>query len=164
MPRGLSSAIVEATNAQQSGAVLLDAIVIEHDDLVTPIRLVKNSEDVSIDGELFTASEFNLNPPADKDQGVPRAQVEIPNPGRALTPAIRTLSGNLWFTLMRVSASDQAADPPEFDTIEVEYLPLRLLNVAYNSMKVRGELTYDTIDQKQWPSGQFTPDDFPGMF
>ena len=164
MPRTLGSAVTAGMYAQQSAVVLLDVIEIDHDDLDAPILLVRNTEDISVGGETYTACGITITPPAEKDSGVPRAQIEISNPLRALTPTIRTLSGDLWMTLKRVSVTDAAADPPEFDTVEQVYLPLRLLNLTYDSKKIRGQLTFSTGDQNQFPAGQFTPQDFAGLF
>lgn len=162
--RSLSNTMLEATTAQNTGLIVLALLTIEHPDLSAPLRIVNNLEDVVSGANTFTAMGFDLELPEDADRGTPRARLRIDNTNQWLTPVIRALSGDFTVTIQLAIPSDLEADPPEFDTIEIEFLPMNLTEVRLNASAVEGTLSYENISNNRFPAGAFTPHDFPGMF
>jgi hypothetical protein len=164
VPRTLSATIQCGMLAQQTGVIGLQILTIEHDDLAAPIRLVNNREDISVNGTVFTACQFHINAPEEKEEGLPRAQIVIDNTDQFLTPTIRSLSGEFTATYQIVSPTDLTASPPEFDTVEVSMLPFDLTSVEYDDVSVRGNLSYEDVLDRQFPEMTYTPNRFKGLY
>ena len=162
--RTLDASTVTEMMRTQSAGVVLWALDIDHEVADAPLRFVNNNEDVSIGGELYTAIWFELTMPEESEDGFKSARIILNNVDQALTEALRGLSGEFTFTLRLVSASNAAADPPEFDTVEVEFMPFVLTEIEYTRESVRGTLEYERVSERAFPVDTFTPYDFPGLF
>lgn len=164
MPRdGLSTDIVEAMMARDSGHVTLDIAIIEHDDLSPPLRIVNNQEDIVVSGYTYTACGFEFKPPDDKDTGMPLGRITMNNTDLWLTPTIRALSGEYRITVKRVSPTNLTADPPVFNTIETTMQPMTLTSIQYDKATVRGQLSHANLN-KGYPGDKFSPLKTPGVF
>ncbi len=54
-----------------------------------------------------------------------------------------------------------ASDP---DTVESVISGFKLTNIKADALTVEGELTITPFENEPFPSGSFTPGDFPGIF
>jgi nitrogen fixation protein len=165
MPRDqLSPTFVSTLLARESGTVVLMLVDIEHEDLETPIRIVNNTEDVVSGGNLYTAVGFEVRLPDDRD-GTPRgAQLQIDNTTQWLTPTVRSLFGEFLVTIRIAIPSDAEAVPPEYDGIEMEYLPMQLTSLQMNETTVEATLSYENLANELYPPESFDPFHFRGLF
>ncbi len=164
MARTLTAQTVTAANAEQTGEILLWAVKIEHDPTALELFLVNNTEDVNINGQLYTGIAFELLPPIDKEGKIGEARIRIDNVTQWLTPTIRNLQSKLLVTAELVSISNEAASPPEFDNVEISFLPMTLKSVIFDSVAIEGVLSYETFTGAPFPAHAFTPRDNPGAF
>jgi len=165
MPRtGLTSSFTEAALNRETSFLVLQTAEITHTDLDPPLRFVNNVEDISVNGVVYTAVGFDLVLPEEKDEGFSRASITINNADQWFTSTLRSLSGEFKIEIALVSATDESADPPEFNEVEVSFLPMRILDIEYDAMKVVGNLSYESVADKRFPNDSFDPYNFPGLF
>jgi len=164
MSRTLSADTVAAMMRTQSSGPVLWALDIDHEDFAEPVRVVNNGEDVSIGGELYTAAGFEVGMPEESEDGFRSAKLMINNVDQWMTAALRGMSGTFTFTLSLVTASDLGASPPEFDNVEVTFMPFTLTGIEYTRESVRATLDYERVSDRAFPVDTFTPYDFPGLF
>ena len=157
MARSLSSTMIAAGNASETGEIPLFILVIEHTDITT-LRFVANTEDVTSDGNVYTAYPFQINIPlVDSDTQIPTAQLRIDNIDQAIVAAIRGLS-----TAPTITASIILASTP--DTVECGPYAFTLKNVTYNAIEITGTLGFEEILNEPFPGDTFNPQNFPGLF
>jgi hypothetical protein len=165
MPReGLTDGFVAALMARETGTVCLFLLDITHEDMDETIRIVNNTEDVVSGGNTYTAVGFDLRLPDERDTAPRGATLSIDNTTQWLTPTLRTLFGEFEVTIKVATASDINADPPEFDNIEFEYLPLQLTSVEIDATTVRGNLNYENLANQNYPGDVFSPWEFQGLY
>lgn len=165
MPRtGMSSGAIEAATQLISDVLLLTILDIEHTSSGTHIRLVNNNEDISYDSNTYTAVGFDFSFPDEKEDGFGQARLVINNADLWLTPTIRSLSGEFKVTPRVVSATDLTADPPEFNTVEREDMPIIITDLKYDGKQVSIQMSYEHHSTYQYPCDMFSPTNFPGLF
>lgn len=71
--------------ATAPGDPYLVALEITHPDLAVPIRVVADTQNITIEGHEFIACAFKLTKPDDVDQQLPHAELSVDNIGRELT-------------------------------------------------------------------------------
>ncbi len=77
----------------------LFALKVTHPDISAPIRVVADNQDITIDGDNFTALAFRAVPPNFQEGETPRAVLEIDNVGRELTQWIELTGGGRGATM-----------------------------------------------------------------
>lgn len=164
MARTLSNATVAAMMAQSTGGYVLWIVEIDHASLVSPLRFVRNPEDISHDGDLYVAREFNIGLGEEREDGFRDTEIEVENIDQALTPYIRGLEDGITVKIGIVSVTDAGATPPEFDTLELDFVPLELVEIDYNASVVRGVLNVARVANRKFPKDDLNPFDFPGLF
>ncbi len=149
--------------AQQTGAITLALVTIDHPQLSSPLRICNNNEDVASRGNTYTAMAVDLLLP-DDTEGASRARLVMDNVSQWLTPTIRTLTGGFTVLIELVTASNLAASPPEFDIVEIAFLPMTLSQVDWSAGQATGTLTHENTLNNRFPAGSVDPYDFPGAF
>ena len=91
------------------------------------------------------------------DDRPPTARVEICNVSRMLIEAVRSIS-----SAINVNIKIVLVDSP--DTVEAEFVDFKLVNITYDAMRVRGDLTIEDFTSEPYPAATFSPTRFPGMF
>lgn len=108
-------------------------------------------------GDEYVFIPFSLNLPSQDDTGVAKANISIDNINREIVYKIRQASSAVRIKIEIVLSS--SVDTPEI-TIE----NFRLEQVSYDAMTVSGDISIKYFDLEPFPSKQFTPSDFPGLF
>jgi hypothetical protein len=152
----ISADALAAMFAQETDEVFLMCVMIEHDDLAAPIRLVRNTEAIERGGETYLPFPFELELPSDVEDQLPHVQLVIDNVDRTIVRAIRPLKGKALVTVDVVLASSP-------DTVERGPFELKLQSVDYNALTVSGELAYEDTLNAAYPKDQFTPINSPGL-
>jgi hypothetical protein len=137
--------------------VFLHLLVIDHDTMPAPVRLVANTEDVVSDGETYTAFPFRcVLPPAVQGE-LPQLDLVVDNVTRELVDEIRSIATPASLTISVVLA----ATP---DTVEVGPYLLEVVGAAYDRHEVRLSLAAEPLLTEPYPQGLFTPGQFPLLF
>lgn len=153
----ISNAVKAALFKQETEEVFLVLLTIDHPELSNPIRLVNNTEDITSNGNLFTAFPFKIVMPLADPNSQPRASIEVDNIDRQIVTAIRTITSSPTVTLQVIMASAP-------NTIEVEFTDFKLQDTSYNGFTVSGTLSMENYLLEPYPADQFVPSNFPGIF
>ena len=77
--RSLSNPLLAELCSQNSTDPFLTLITLEHPNFASTVYLVNNSEDITSNGQLFTAFPVEITIPADDGQTEKRAQIVFDN-------------------------------------------------------------------------------------
>lgn len=141
--------------SQESNLPLV-LLTIDHDDLSTPIRVVNNSEDITSDGEVYTAFPFKLSLPDSKQEAPPSAKLIISNVSREIGQAIRLISSppSVTITVVRQETPD---------VVEAEFVGMKLTNVEFDALTVSGDIHFEDLTRERFPYLTFSPSIFAGI-
>jgi len=135
--RTISTAAKKEIFASQSGAVFLFVLQIAHSTIST-IYLVNNNEDVTYDGNTYTAYAFKFTPPSDKEGNKDSAKLLISNVDRTLLATIRTIS-----TPLAASAAVIMILPNGTISKEAGWWVFDLKDITYDVMTISGTLSFN---------------------
>lgn len=131
-------------------------LVIDHADLADPIRVVNNKENITSDGEEYTAFPFEIVLPSSQDDAPPQAKLRIDNVSREIGEAIRTISGAPSVTIRVIRRETP-------DVIEAEFEGMVLRKVNYDALSVEGTLDFEDLTREPYPAFSFNPANYPGI-
>ena len=159
MPRSTSTTLRNAVFAPETGEVFLLLLTIQHADIGSPDTLyfVNNYEDVTSNGDVYTAYPFLIDLPADIEDQLPQVELVIDNVDRSIIETIRTLTGPPAVTLSVV-----LADSP--NTVEAGPFEMTLRTAEWDALTIRGNLQPQDILNEPYPGDAYTPQDFSGLF
>ncbi|KGT75790.1 hypothetical protein MA20_31835 [Bradyrhizobium japonicum] len=165
--RVLSLNFRHALFAQESGEVPIFLLTITHPELVDPIRLTtdateRKSNDPLIYRTMSRGDEFiyagvDITIPDEQDRSPPASKLTIANVTRDLIPLARSVSTPPSVMIEAVLASD-------LSTVEMSWPALDMVNLTYDASFLQFDLTMDALVTEPYPSGTFSPADFPGLF
>ena len=156
MPRNISDTLKTATNAAQTAEVLLVLVEIDHDYLITPIRIVDNTQDIISNGYTYTGFPFKLSLPSEEKDNPRSAKITISNVDRSIIATLRTLTTSPDFSVGVI----RAANP---DNIEMGWYYFKLKDISYTVESVSGTLVYENKLDYNISSEKFLPQDFPSL-
>lgn len=153
----LSSAALKSALEFDTEEVWLVLLKIEHDSLEESIRVVNNKEDITSNGELYTAFPFEISLPDETQDTLGQCKLRIDNVDRRIVEAVRLCTG-----VPKMTISVILADSP--DIVEFGPLDMNLSVVEYDSFIVDATITYDDVLNQSFPKDKFIPSMFPGLF
>ena len=159
MARTVPSAVVSAINAQTTSSVFLVLMDIVHPSFTT-VRIVNNTEDITSNGNTYTAFPFNVVLPPDTEEFQPKLQVGVVNVTRLLIDEVRTIAGSD----QRAKATITVIEASDPDTALATYSNFEVVNLRYDANEMSFDLIIDTFLTEPFPAGSFTPSTFPGLF
>ena len=112
--RNLSSDTLRALFAQESGEVFAPLLVIDHEDLVNPVRIVGDTVNLTKGLDTYTAAPFSYDLPSDQEGKIQEIKIRVSNVSRELVQMIRSLqsSPTMTFEIVRVAdPTDTVAGP-----------------------------------------------------
>ena len=121
------------------------------------IRLVNNMVDVESRGNNFTAYPFNISLPVEDGSKALSLTLTIDNVDQLLVEAIRGFLEPPQMKLELVLSSD-------FNAVEKTIDFLRLGNVEYDAMQMRGQLRPNNVLGNAFPASNYDPSQFPALF
>jgi hypothetical protein len=121
------------------------------------IRLVNNMEDVVSRGDNYTAYPFNISLPVEDGSKQLSLSLTIDNVDQVLIEAIRGFLEPPVMKLELVLSSD-------FDTVEKKIDFLRLGQVEYDQLQIRGQLKPNNVLGNAFPATSYDPAQFPALF
>lgn len=155
MPSDNYKRAINATGGNEIPLLLLE---IHHADLVLPIRVVADNQDLTHQGHVFTAMAFRATLPDDLESGQPRAQLAIDNVGRELMQWLEQTAGGKGATVRMIQVL--RSDP---DTIEGD-ITLDLTNLQATALEVTGTLGFQDVLNLPGIPLTYRPDVAPGLF
>ena len=154
-PAASSAAYDTALRALAPADTILTALVVSHPSAT--IRLVNDVVDRVVAGETFAACRFRARLVDDPSTGLPRAQIEVDNIGRALTRWIEATEGGRGasVTMMQILAST--------DAVEWQ-ATLRVHDVHVDQLVVRVSLGFDALLGRAAVRWRHDSQRSPGLF
>lgn len=156
MPRTLSEAAIEHARDPHLDVPVLELLIISHESLSAPVRVVNDSQDLTYDGFLYNGWPFELELPDEGDRA-PRGVLTIKNVDRRIGEAVRALH-----TPPRVRIIVIASD--NHDDIWLDYNYLWLSEVTGDVRSVSGQIGPQEQSSRPWPKGRATQREFPALF
>lgn len=158
MPRNVSANAQAGMNAVSSRERPVILLEIAHPDLAAPVRVVRDTQDLTSNGNLFVAMGFDITLPDDLGEGLPRARLSIDNVGRELTTWLEASRGGQGATCRIMQVMRSTPDVIEFD------LTMDLSNVVMTASRVSGQLGFDDTLNRPGVTLTYRPDTAPGLF
>lgn len=152
------SAHFRERTAAAGGEEPLYLLEITHAQLSEPIRVVRDTEDLVSNGELFQKCWFEVVWPEDVENRSPRAPLRVDNVGKELTEWLDASAGGRG---AQVQVMLVMRDTP--DVIEDEAL-CDLLRVRQDGAFVLGEIGYEDVMNLPGLGVTHRPDVSPGLF
>ena len=121
------------------------------------ILLVNNMEDIVSRGEKYTAYPFDISLPVEDGSKALALTIKIDNVDQVLIEAIRGFLEPPVMKLELVLSSD-------FNTVEKKIDFLRLSNVEYDQLQIRGQLKPNNVLGNSFPASSYDPAQFPALF
>lgn len=121
------------------------------------LRVVNNMEDVVSRGNTYTAYPFNISLPVEDGSKELSLTLTIDNVDQLLVEALRGFLEPPVMKLELVLSSD-------FDTVEKKIDFLRLSNVEYDALQIRGSLKPNNVLGNSFPATSYDPAQFPSLF
>lgn len=157
MPRTLSSAAVAAVMRQHTEEVFLLLATFTHVPTNETYRAALNTENVTSNGEVFTATWFDIQLPETGNKAPQGAQVTIDNVDLRFVGLLRSITKPLQVTLQIVLASQP-------DEVEMELTDLVLREANWDASKITGRLASEDPLNQAFPAHQYDPRSFQGLF
>lgn len=144
--------------ATSSDEPILVALEITHPDLAVPVRVVNDSQNITILGDDYLACPFQLTLPDDVDQQVPKARLSVDNIGRELTQWLELSGGGKGAKcrMMMVLPSDP-------DVIEYD-LTMDMSGLSIDNTSVSADLGYQETLNQSAVATRYDPITSPGLF
>lgn len=146
---------ISKVNADNLPVVLLE---IDHPDLVAPIRVVNDREDVIFETNTYTALSFRISLPTDLQQGLPRATLAIDNVGKELVQWLETSNGGAGTSVRILQVLRTDTSVAELDMV------MTLFNIQVSASVVSGELGFEDLLNIPAVILTYTPDIAPGLY
>lgn len=156
--RNVSALYKRTINSTSAGEAPLLLLEITHSGLATPIRVVNDMQDLTSNGNAFTALAFRCELPEDVAEQAPKARLAVDNIGKEMVTWLESSAGaqGAQCRIMQVLRSAP-------DVIEWE-ITLDLHNLSITAMEVSGELGFDDLLTRPCVRVQYRPDTTPGLF
>lgn len=144
-----------AVSAPEAPLVLLE---INHVDLVAPIRVVNDTQNITSNGNTFTAYPFKFILPSDYENQLPKAKIAIDNIGRDLMEWIESSGGAAGATIRFMQIMRSRPNQIEWE------ITMSLYNLQVNPMEVTAELGFENLFAKPAISIQYRPETCAAIF
>lgn len=158
-----------ASYSQETELFIIGLITISHEDLTDDIllstdpteRITTPDSDIIYGtisrGNTYIFLPIKIKLPSDTDEGPGNFVLEMDNIHQDMVEALRSISTPPSFKLELVLNND-------LDTVEVSWPEFLLTGIKYNDLTISGTLTLEMLEREPFPSGSFTPTNFPGLF
>lgn len=143
--------------SQDTGEVWLPLLTIHHGLLATPIRIVRNTEAITSNGDVYQPFPFDVQYIRASSEDPPQGQLVIDAIDQSVIDILRRTAGDVTVDIGFIIASEP-------DTIQVSATGLQWSGFSYTREAIRGQLSKKNIIDRQTPALRFTPDIFPALF
>lgn len=157
MSRELSNTFLQELFKQESGDPFLALFRLSHPSFASTIYLVNNTENITSNGIEYVSFPVNLQLPADDGETVREVLVTLDNVSQLLIDELRTVTDAIDVEIDMVLASAP-------DLVEVSLGELKIKNIEYNALQIKGRLYMDDFLNTEISSEKYTPSIYAGIF
>jgi hypothetical protein len=157
MANQLSPELLEQLYGQQSNDPFLTLLTLTNPLFSETIYVVNNSENITSNGQEYTAFPFSLTLPIDDNETVRSVSITFDNTSLELINEFRTATQEIDVTMKMILASRP-------DEIQYEIGELKLKGIEYNNKTIRASLVMDDFLSVGLTSEKYTPTNYPGLF
>lgn len=157
MSRTLSSSAVASINGSETAEVWLPLVELTHSDWSEPVRLARNTEDVTSNGALYLAYPFDISLPDDEVEQTAVVQWVAWNAGNDIVDLFRSVSGPVSGSIFWVLASSP-------DTVEIGPLNLQIRGFEYTATQIKGAMVIEPIMDAVFGDMSMDAINAPGLF
>lgn len=127
-----------------------------------PLRLVNNTVSMEFSGQTFLAFPFKYDPPTlGNDGAVSNARLSISAIDQTIAAVLRSTMTPPTVTAVATYWSDETGAPVFEELVRWDFI---LRNVSGNVDTISGELVYEERMANEFPTLEFSPASFPGVF
>lgn len=158
MPKAYSDeykSTLAAVSPEETPLILLE---ISHKDLIVPVRVVNDMQNITSNGNEYIACPFRCNLPDDNENQLPRATLAVDNVGKELMYWIETSGGAQGSTVRFIQVMRSRPDQIEWE------ITMNLYNVNVTQKEITGDLGYDNLFGRKAIQIRYDPMSSPGIF
>jgi hypothetical protein len=163
-----STAFKSSVFAQETDHIFIVLITLYGSELSEDVRIASDPYEKFLDlgDDVYGVTSnslryifcpFEISLPRDDKTGTVSARLSIQNIDRSIVEYARSVQNAINVKVQVVLSRDVNVVEQQFDNF-------KLSTVSYDSMTVEGSLTLDYWGLEPFPSGRFTPSNFPGLF
>lgn len=157
MARTLSGPAFDAIFRSQTDKVFVFLLTIEADGTPTPIRVTSDSIETISGDELYIPFRFEIGLYTEDENTPAQVALRISAVDQTVVEAVRGTVSAPTCRIQQVLASTP-------DVIEVQYIPMKMRMVSYDSTAITATLSIARGTDQAMPGYRFTPDIFAGLF
>lgn len=156
----VSQAALQQMLAENTGAVLLDLLTVDHSSMSSPERFVRDVVSLTYGGNTYNPASFSITQPEDSETNTqPRAKLRLDNVDRRLIATIRSVSDSPEFTLETVLELADGTIQPVIAARTYE-----TAEFTYDQHVIEGQLGYEDLLNMPATKDRFDPVTAPGLF
>lgn len=144
-----------ATSADEP---MLELAEITHSGLSIPVRVVNDTQNITVGGHEFIACPFTLSRPDDVGEQTPSAKLSVDNVGRELTQWLEASNGGKGAKCRIMAVLRSSPDIIEFD------MTLDLTGLSINNATVDGQLGFQNTLMQPAVTVRYDPITSPGLY
>lgn len=161
MARNISTSTRAGITAPQSALAFLTMLVIESDELSSPLYFVQNNVNVVSSAyggsHTYIAANFSAKVPSQEESKTQETSLSISGVNRQMLEIIRSINSPLQVRMFIVRE-----DSP--NTVELGPFLFKLRNITYDVNTVSGSLLHEYTLMNNISSMTITSRNFPGLF
>lgn len=155
----LSAQMLAQLYAQESNDPFLVLVTLSHPSFASPIRLVRNSENITSRGNVYSAYPFSITLPADDGERIKEVNIEFDNVSLLLVDEFRSITGDESIAVKVELILASIADDVQYGIEE-----LRVNSIQYDRNRIRASLRLDDFLNTEMPGERYTPTNFRGLY
>lgn len=155
--RTLSADALASINAQETGEVWLPMVVLTHPDFVAPIRLVRNTVEITHNGDVFTPFPFDMALPDEEQEQNAVISWKALNATNELVEILRGVTGKVTGEIFWVLARNP-------DLVEIGPMTLEMRGFEYDAMNISGSMAIEPVLDAVFGSRAMDNTNAPGLF
>lgn len=157
MPRVLSNRALGAVMAQHTNEAFILLLTLTYPATGEVFRAALNTENIVSNGNVYTATYFDITLPTTGNQAPQGAQITIDNVDERFIGLLRNITTPLQVTLQVVLASTP-------DAVEMELTDLVLREADWDESTITGTLASEDPLNQAFPAHFYDPRSFQGIF
>lgn len=153
--RNLSPAAMRSINAQMTDGVWLCCCTLSHTDWLETVRLVANTENITHNGNVFSAAPLSVTLPDEGDDAIGLMDFTLGFVNQDLIAQIRSIQGAIYAEVFWVLASSP-------DVLEV-YFEAEIRALEFGSTTITGQLAAEPLLDSVFGSEAMDSTNCPGL-
>ena len=148
-------------NAPTTGEFWLALMTMEHSSFTSPIRLVANNEDVTSNGNVYTAAGLNTTLPDETPDGLPEVDVTFEDIDQTIVQQLRDIPAHTTDRPTMTLSVVLRSDP---DSVQLGPWELEMLTFQLSRDSIQARVGIINVGREPFPGLTFEPASFPGIF